>query len=284
METLRHIPSNDDQWPDASLPDDAPSALEEKLLLKLGEVAARLEGNPHDGSRPDLFGQAYRQLFDATFHAVLNGRNDLARRLFPVAITTADRARGRLVDDLAGERWRERAIFGTEPLVDMMELSGYALLMSELDPTGLWPDVRALWDRIFAAETAPALAQQLASVLALHENLFAVTSGGVGRTNRQMELGRVFAERGIGTNNHYWEADVRTEHESPIVATFARRDLIGISGDLADLFVVEYLVQRPEFAGLAISRGAERLQDSLRRRRESTDSSIQSDDEEGYDH
>jgi hypothetical protein len=76
----------------------------------------------------------------------------------------AELARVRLIDDLAAERQREQVIFGTEPLVDMMELSGYALLMSEVNGEGIWPDVREMWDRILSTDTAPALARQLAAL------------------------------------------------------------------------------------------------------------------------
>ena len=91
------------------------------------------ETDPHDTARPDLFGQAYKVLFEATFHAILEGRTEVGAELFPKVIAMAELARVRLVDDLPTERQHEQVIFGTEPLVDMMELSGYALLMSEVE-------------------------------------------------------------------------------------------------------------------------------------------------------
>ena len=115
----------------------------------------RLPSAPHDESTPDSSAQAYRRLFDATFHAIVEGRDKIARQLFPITIAIADRARQRLVHDLAGERIRQQAIFGTEPLVDMMELSGYALLMSLVSGAGIWPTVRAVWDSILDAGTLP---------------------------------------------------------------------------------------------------------------------------------
>ena len=44
---------------------------------------------------------------------------------------------------------------------------------------------------------------------------------------------------------------------------FAPWDLGVIQPELADLFIVEYLKQRPDMADLKIPRGAERLQESL---------------------
>src|SRR5260370_28425764 len=260
---LRHAPTNDERWPDGSLPDDAPPLLAEQLYLKLGQVALQLGHDSHDSTRPDLFGQSYRQLFDATFRAILDSRTDLARQLFPVAVAMADRARARLSTDLAAERVRQQVIFGTEPLLDMMELSGFALLMSELDAPGIWPDVRALWDRIFSDGTAPALAGHLSAVLSAHENLFAITPRGVGRTERKMALARLMSERGIISHAGMWGEPPAPEPESPIGGMFAPWDHGVIQPDLADLFVVRYLKQRPDMTDLKIPRGAQRLPESL---------------------
>ena len=268
LQSLRHEPTADELWPDASLPDDTPRALEEKLLTQLGLVALQLPFASHDTTKPDLFGQAYRRLFDATFHAILDGRDEIARVLFPITIATANRARMRLVQDLSDERVRERAIFGTEPLVDTMELSGYALLMSLVTDAGIWLEVHAVWDNILDAGAAPALAAQLTAVLTLQENVFALTSGGVARTGRQMELARVLRERGIQSWAGMWGEPHPEPHRNPIIAVFAPDDLMGVHHDLADLFVVEYLAQRPDLTALEISRGAEMLRESLDRERQ----------------
>lgn len=282
LDSMRHDPSNDELWPDGSLPDDVPPRLEEQLYRKLAEVAPQLRSDPHDSTRPDLFGQGYKRLSAATFHATLEGQTDVARQLFPTFIAMADRARTRLIGDLAGHRVRDQAIFGTEPLVDMMELSGLALLMNEVDPaTGIWPDVRALWDQILSSPTGPALAEQLAAVLSVHANHFAITSGGIGRTDRKMALARLLAERGFGHHDRMWGEPAGPEPESPIVGVFAPWDLGGIHEDLADLFIVEYLARRQDMQDLQIPRRAEMLRESLdhQRRRRDNDGNIEQDDE-----
>lgn len=283
LDSMRHDPSNDELWPDGSLPDNVPPRLEEQLYLKLAEVAPQLLSDPHDSTRPDLFGQGYKRLSDATFHAILEGQTDLARQLFPSFMAMADCARARLVQDLAAHRIRDQAILGTEPLVDMMELSGLALLMSEVDPAaGIWPGVCALWDAILSGATGPALAAQLAAVLSVHASLFAITSGGIGRTERQMALARLLTERGFGRYDAMCGEPAPPEPDSPIVAVFAPQDLGWIHEDLADLFIVEYLAQRPDMQDLQIPQRAEMLRESLdhqRRRREQGDDLDDEDDE-----
>jgi hypothetical protein len=263
LDSLRHAPTDDELWPDQSLPDEVPQVLAGQLYLKLGQVALQLGHDPHDSTRPDLFGQSYRLVFDATFHAILNNQPDLARQLFPVTISLADRARVRLSSDLSAERVREQVIFGSEPLLDMMELSGYALLMSELDPLGIWPEVRTLWDSIFSGDTAPALAKHMSAVLSEHERLFALTPDSIGRTERQMALARLMSERGINGRTGMPGDRPIPRPDSVIVGVFAPVHLGGIMYDLADLFIVEYLRRRPDMAGLQIPRRAEMLRESL---------------------
>jgi hypothetical protein len=268
LSALRHEPTKDERWPKTPLPDDVPEALEEQLYRKLGQVALLLDHDPHDSTKPDLFGQSYRLLFNATFHALMDSQTDLARQLFPITIAMADRARARLSTDLAAQGTREQVIFGTEPLLDMMELSGYALLMSELDAPGIWPDVRSLWDSIFAGDTAPALAAHMSMVLSAHEQLFALTTGGIARTERKMALARLMSDRGIADTAGTSGGRSAPGSESAVIAAFAPWAMAPIQPELADLFIVEYLKQRPDMAALNIPPGAERLQDSLNRHRQ----------------
>lgn len=263
LDSLRHVPTNDELWPDGSLPDEIPPILAGQLYVKLGQVALQLGHDSHDSSRPDLFGQSYRLLFDATFHAILNNQPDLPGQLFPITITLADRARARLTSDLSTERVRNQVIFGSEPLLDMMELSGYALLMSELDPPGIWPEVRTLWDRIFSGETAPALAAQMSAVLSAHETLFAITPDSIGRTERKMALAQLMSEHGITGRMSIPGDRPAPRPDNVIVGVFAPMGLGGIMHDLADLFIVEYLCRRPDMADLQTPRKAEMLQESL---------------------
>lgn len=266
--TLRHEPTADDRWPETSLPADAPAALEEQLYRKLGQVAPLLDRDPHDSAKPDLFGQSYRQLFNAAFRALLDSHDDLARQLFPAAMGMADNARTRLLTDLASQGSRDQVLFGTEPLMDMMELSGYALLMSELNPPGIWPEVRSLWDTIFAGDTAPAIASHMSAVLGVHKGLAVLVAGGIGRSDRKLALARLMRERGIPSRAAMLGIQPAVPPENPLVAAFAPGAMGTPQADLEDLFIVEYLKNRPDMADLALPPGAERLQESLSRLRQ----------------
>ncbi|GEM_PF-1597901 len=270
LATLRNAAAGDDTWPPDDLDDETPREFERRLLRVLARIVLQLPRAAHDETRPDLFGQAYKKLYDATFRALLEGDHDLARDLFRSVVASADQARARLVTDLAREAPRQQLVFGTEPLVDLMEISGYALFMQELDHEGIWPDVRAIWDAIMSGTEAPAIAQELTGVLAARERIFALTQGGLERTERRMALDRLLKDRGVVGRSRYWspvEQAAPPPSQSPIVTVFAP-DGPGHNGDPEDLFVVEYLLGRPEAQGATISRRAEMLRDSILRARE----------------
>jgi hypothetical protein len=257
LDGLRHVPSDDELWPSGTLPDDVPAALGHQLDLKLAEAVPHLGYRTRDSAGPDLFGQGYRHLFNAAFQAILDEEADTARLLTLAVIPLADRARIRLSDDLVSERARNQAIFGSEPLIDMMELSGLAMLMSEVSPPGIWPEIKAFWDGVLSDDTAQARARQMSAALATHENLPALTSGSIGRTERKQALAVALSRHGIT-----WPI------ANPIVAVFDSHGVGLPLADLADLFMAEYLKRRTDMDDLPMSRGAEDLRESIDRRRQ----------------
>ncbi len=268
LDGLRHARSNDELWPGGSLPDDIPAVLERQLHLKLAQTAPQLGYQRRDSTQPDLFGQSYRLLFNAAFRAILDSQADLARQLSPVAITLADRARARLSGDLISERTSNQVIFGSEPVIDMMELSGLAMLMSEVSPPGIWPEMRALWDSLLSDGTTQARAGQMSAALSAHEGLFGITAGSIGRTQRKQALASTLSQHGIT-----WPVT------SPIIAAFNPRGIGFPQPELADLFLAEYLKKRPDMDSLPTSRGAEHLRESIDRYQKQ----IQDDEDQGTD-
>ncbi|MEY2569025.1 MAG: hypothetical protein QOE35_3554 [Actinomycetota bacterium] len=275
LSEFRSSQAGDDLWPVTDHLSDPAAALEDELLRYLAKVSVKLDTTTHDTARPDLFGQAYKILFDACFSAILDGADDLARVLFPPVVFAADRARRRLVDDLADQGLQTRFIFATEPLVDLMELSGYAMLMQLLNNSGIWDDVQNLWDGILTKEVAPALAEQMALVQKEREAIFALTQGGLERTSRQMLLNRLLKSRGV-VESHYWspfEKERPLSHPSAIVRVFAPGEM-GSFEEVADLFLVEYLIKQPGCEHFELSHRANTLRDQLERERERGDGPI----------
>jgi hypothetical protein len=125
-----------------------------------------------------------------------------------------------------------------------MELSGYAMLMQELRGTGIWDQVRAQWDSLLAGAGATELVAQLAGTLRARATLFALTPGGLERTNRAMRLNSTLQEAGVTVSRYSspFDRERKLTHRSPLVGAFARADTG--AEDLANLFLVEYLLTK----------------------------------------
>jgi hypothetical protein len=65
-------------------------------------------------------------------------------------------------------------------------------------------------------------------------------------------------------------------HDDPVVAVFAPDDMMGLYHNLADLFVVDYLMGRPEMEGHSVPRQVEQLQEAIDFERERRDDSDES--------
>jgi hypothetical protein len=177
IQQLRHDAAADGSWPTATLNADVLPPLMRRLERRLAGVLPSLSSATRDSSRPDLFGQAYKVVCDATFEAIIAGRTADARVLFAAVFLVTDAARSRLADELSRERPEAQLIYGTEPVVELMELSGYALLMQECDGVGVWKDVRTAWDAI-TSTAVPALPEQLVTVLDARQQVFGLNPGG----------------------------------------------------------------------------------------------------------
>lgn len=267
---LRADEASDDRWPDT---DEVSAALvaetRKRVLVNLTEVVVHLESDAHDGSRPDLFGQAYKVLFNVTFEALLGGDTELSGALLPTVMSLANDAQSRLATDLSEERNQTRFIYWSEPLVSFMELSGYALFMEELDGVGSWGITRALWDSLMA-EGGSTRAAGLVEIVDTLDSIFALTPGGLERTSRQMRLEAVMRSRGLDTSPYGSPFGQRSAPSHPSALVRAMR--VRHSGaDLVALFIVEYLLKQPGCEGLEISAKADSLRRRIQRERERGD-------------
>ena len=154
----------------------------------------------------------------------------------------------------------------TNPLVDLLELSGYALISSELGP-GLdraWTVCRDTWDAHFAAvPDAAAVAHALAVTLDIHD-MPAIVPGDILRTSRGQRY-EAYLARKLGLGDSPFDRH-RVRHASPIVEVAT--EVLG--PEAASIFVVEYLA--PRFPpGTPLPRKCRFVAESLGRREEAAD-------------
>jgi len=247
------------------------SSQERWLVALLANLTPSLAATSRENDEPDWFGHAYSLLVERLFRGLRDGDEELFAHLFPAFFDAAFAARDRIAAELGKRDWHVLLAFVTEPLVDLLEISGYTLLFSELDGKNFWDNCHAKWDaNLDAGPERGVLVQQLASALDAQDNLLLgmLKPRDIERTRRKQQFDQILRSRSITDERWSDPFDERSDppaHPSPIVRVFAPSDLAGFE-DPEDLFTVEYLSKRPEWR-FELTRRAESLAEQLERER-----------------
>jgi len=201
---------------------------------------------------PDYFGQAYMTVATETFDRLQMG-NAKAEGLFRVFFALSILASQRLQSEL--EHVQDISVkvrYLTEPLIQLMELSGYAYLFSQLRGNGVvWRAVRGIWDKQLGSTLNPELVRIVAE------------DRDVGRPwyTQRFNWQRAFREDldSALSENRWLSAFIKGAAEY----IFGGHGLIDLDARAA--FVIVYLREHPSLPGLQLSPNARSLQHNLDR-------------------
>lgn len=249
----------------------------QNLLRRLAELLPALRRTAFDPREPDLYGQVYQFVIEGAFTAILEGDRDRGLLLYEAALSEVDSARSRISTDLASVPDRTRLTFALEPVITAMDLAGYALLLQELDGSGIWAEVRTLWESRLQGN--PALSQFLLAAAAHADDVLPVSPGSFERSRRSSLLEHMLEERELHqAETHVWppSANRGRPHPSPIVSAFVPRRY-RMTGDLYALFVAEFLASHlPHDADLPSK--VRRLAEAIKRFRNLPDPVVEDGD------
>jgi hypothetical protein len=242
------------------------SLQERWLVALLANLTPSLAVLSRGDDEPDWFGHAYAILVDWLFRALQNGDEELFAYLFTAFFDAMFAARERVAAEVSKQDWRIMVAYVSEPLADLLEISGYALLFSELDGKNFWDTCCAKWDAYLEASPEHSvLVRQLAVTLDARDNLLlGIKPRDIERTGRRQQFDHLLRSRGITDerwSDPFGRRPAPAAHASPIVRVFAPADLGGFE-EPEDLFAVEYLSKRPEWQS-KLTRRAESLAERL---------------------
>jgi len=242
LEKYRNSNTSIPGWPTRSPGSISPRDEHQTLLRKLAELLPALRRRAFDPREPDLYGQVYQFVIEGAFTAILDGDRDRGLLMYEAALSEVDFARGRISADLANVPDRTRLTFALEPVITAMDLAGYALLIQELDGSGIWAEVRASWES--RVQGNPALSQFLLAAAEHADDVLPMSPGSFERSRRSSLLEHLLEERDLREPEmHAWSpsANRRRPHRSPIVSAFLP-GRYNMTGDLYALFIAEFLV------------------------------------------
>lgn len=211
-----HI-EKDDRWPatDTSDISGRAASLKDQLELPIARLAATVDSAP-DTDRPDHFGWAYYRAHENVLARILArtpGEPTELRKKVGLLYLAGDVATQRLSTTVRRHDQSVINSYVAEPNLRFLQLSGIALVMSEVaKEPALFAPFESLWASLFTeAERATQLLARAAATLSSESALFALTPGGIERSNIEIranqELGRLGVPRGLYDLAAYGYAD-----------------------------------------------------------------------------
>lgn len=210
-----------DPWPDTGVDgmQGRVSTLRRAVIRTIAAIAPKLGiENGTIGDEPDFFGRANAVLVDEVFRATLRGDAEEIRAIFPSAFLSAlqayDKLRAKLDTSSEPHHLYSQMLMATNPLVDLLELSGYALLASEVGHPQVWKEFESVWSS-YLEKNADVVAHAFGA-MRLRESGLGRMRLDVARTGREMKFWRtMLGDEADDIRNGYWRT--RRRHESVLV-------------------------------------------------------------------
>lgn len=228
----------------------------DKLVLVKAKCLLSLSLVERDSNQPDLFGQTYETVCQEAYNSLELNNDGKFKELFHFLFLGALRAYEVLRKELAGRDVEVTISFISEPLIDLLELSGYAKVYSELyDVKQFWEECVLSWDRYFESlktdEERKRMVELLVQTVEFRSTQFKLLPRDIIRTNWEMRLNNVLREKGFMAD--IMEMDGRrtppSSHKSKIIQILAKGHFTHLI-TTKEIFIITYLLKRPEAADI----------------------------------
>ncbi len=194
------------------------------------------------------------------------GKDELFAQVFPPLFDAALSAHDRLREQLRDRDKTTALLFATEPVADLFELSGYAIIYGELDTNkGYWEVVKPLWEEYFANHPDPArISGYFNSVVGYREARFvAISPRDLVRASWKQDLERRLRERDLIQDElpFYPARGDDSKHPSELIRVLTRGRYM--FQDPHDVFLAVYFSNHTGFDHLELPSKAESLADKV---------------------
>ncbi|MCA9366194.1 hypothetical protein KC722_01295 [Candidatus Kaiserbacteria bacterium] len=268
-QTLLDLP-----WPEFNMDEELDWALSKEKTVSeiLVLLLPRIQTLVTTDEVPDYFSHALRIGIEECYEACADNDHERFARLFPVVLNASIIHQQRTRDEI--DAWGEeesKIIYSTEPLVNLFELSGFAILYSELHSNEeLRNVVETAWNTYF--QSIPDARAAIGFILAIHiyrHNIFKIMPDAYLRAAWQQRFNHEMAELGLRVFPDIRQPfdDEEPAHESELI-----RYLSNIGGmqlrTAEEVFLELFLAGKEEAAGLEFPNDIREGLERQRRRQE----------------
>jgi hypothetical protein len=235
--------------------------LQRSIALGLARLLPSLSAIPPARDLPDQFGLAYTKTAEALVDSLALGDSDLFGQLYPLFFDAAQAAPLRLLQQDAIQDPTWLAVLALDPLTDLLDLSGLAILFRALGRESKPAEaVTATWDERLAA---PAFAARIMDSAAQVEvpPLFAIPPRSFSRHRWKQLLFQILEEEDLRRASA-GQAESGTASPVPLIAAYA--PTMGYSHyEPRDAFFATYLFARRDWGTRSQGRRASELLASI---------------------
>lgn len=197
---------------------------------------------------PDHFGQAYTFGVEACYQACHDNDTERFKKIFPAVFLGALSAHDSTRKNVQGWAQDSQIIFSSEPLEDLLSLSGFAKLYSELyENAELWETCENAWNNYLDNTNAKDVIGFLVETAKYRDSKFMIMPKAMLRSNWDINFRRKLVEMNLISDpleDHLSRRDRSINHTSPIIRVIGRYgDLL--PADPRNIFFITYLSKHP---------------------------------------
>jgi hypothetical protein len=217
--------------------------IEVSTIVKCGEILSGEQIIPELESLRDYNGELYAIIVDGVHHGLSDKSIERFQKIFPLYFDAAISERRRLNKELSTTASPNIFLRATEPLMDLMAISGLARIYTPLDELDYWQVAKLKWKAYLDSlgDNAMPFVRALIAGYALHREAFAITPPSVNRTAWTQGLQQRLHEMGYADTGSYY---AMTGEENPISDPILRRLTFGtfVIDNPIDIFIACFIV------------------------------------------
>lgn len=225
----------------------------DRLVGKLAECALPLAIVERREKMPDFFGQVYNRLCMEAYEALANKKVDKFKLVFAPTFLGAIQAQDRLRTSLKDRGPEVLISYSVEPLLDILELSGFAKIYAELWQTSeFWNICERTWNKYLqeGVKNKNHVIEFLVQIHKYRKGQLRLYSRDVWRGNWQIDLNRRMASAGLVRdrffNEYVRDEDATPTHQSALIRVLSRYGWASAI-DSVEVFIITYL--KPQYSG-----------------------------------
>lgn len=250
------------RWPAKSANDLKPriEAIRRELVRRVGGAVSRLATGPRTRELPDYLGQFQAVLGEQAVRALAAGDAEGFAAVFEPFFAASIALHDRVEKELPGLSPRDNAILKLDILNELLDLSGYAYLRTQLsNAPAFWDATRGVWDGFLGA-AVPGLARYFVEAPNGRRRIFVMSDRGIVRTRWAQSFASAMAASGLKVDPFNWRP---VKHANSAVRAFSAS--LGYF-HAAEVFVAVHLLSRPDGqgaeAGAYVHEFVERMQEA----------------------